>query len=466
MRKPTIWMNVTTSAHWQRPPVGIVRVERSICNELEKIYKNHFKQCVWNGEDFVAVEHVKEIESMSISKSSSGTRQPGPEVQWLFPLVSKKEALKLLAQSFLSLIPSRVRPWVNQWLTYLKKKIHQHLIRKNSRLASLFCLGSSRRLIEQTQVTRQGDNPSCGEIFSSGDILISIGLDWDHSFYKNFYSLRKEKGVKVVTCCYDLIPVLYPQYCVGEVANIFTSYFLDIADGSDLILCISKQSENDLVKLLEKTGGALPKTQVFPLGDSVPKGEGKNISDAVKALSGTRFILFVSSIERRKNHEVLYKAYHLLCEAGHREILPKLVFVGMQGWGVADLMNDIKLDPLTQGMILQFNHVTDDELFSLYQSSLFCVFPSFYEGWGLPVAEALAMSKAVIASAQGSLPEVGGDLVLYVDPWSTRDWADALLRMATNDPWRAEWERKICDAYQPRSWADAARVVREALDRI
>jgi len=466
MHRPTIWMNVTTSARWQRPPVGIVRVERSLCNELEKIYKNHFKQCVWNGEDFVEVEARKELESILSSKAPTVSKQAEPQVQWLFPLVSKKEALKLFGQSFLSLMPSRIRPWVNQWLTYLKKKIHHLLIRRNGRLATLFRRGPTRRLNEQTKVTHQGGGASCGELFSSGDILISIGLDWDHSFYKSFYSLRKEKGVKVVTCCYDLIPVLYPQYCVGEVANIFTSYFLDIADGSDLILCISKQSEKDLVGLLQKTGGALPATQVFPLGDTVPRSSGENISDAVKALSGTRFILFVSSIERRKNHEVLYKAYHLLCEAGHQDNLPKLVFVGMQGWGVADLMSDIKLDPITRGMILQFNHVTDDELYSLYQSSLFCVFPSFYEGWGLPVAEALAMGKVVIASSQGSLPEVGGDLVLYVDPWSAREWADALLKMSTDDTWREVWERKIRGAYQPRSWTDAARVVGSALDQI
>lgn len=463
MHEPTIWMNVTTSVNWGRPPVGIVRVERSLCAELERIYGARFKRCVWEDGDFVIWDQPEQIAPVSSSAPSVETNSSAPQFQWIFPLVPKKQALKLVAQGLLSLAPNRIRPWVNQCLSSIKINLGPWIVPRRGKLKLLYhklC----NRVVSKVEPPR--DPLVIGGIFSRGDILISVGLDWDRSFYKSFYFLRKDKGLKVVTCCYDLIPVLYPQYCVGEVAHVFTSYFLEIADGSDLILCISRQSEKDLVNLLNATGGPRTKTQVFPLGDNVPRSSGQEISEEMKAIMGSPFVLFVSSIERRKNHEVLYKAYHLLCEAGYRENLPKLVFVGMQGWGVADLMNDIRLDPLTRDLILQLNHVTDDELYALYQSSLFCVFPSFYEGWGLPVAEALAMGKAVIASAQGSLPEVGGDLVQYVDPWNTRDWAEALLKMSTDEVWRSEWESKIMSSYNVRSWVDAAKVVSEAIEQI
>ena len=102
----------------------------------------------------------------------------------------------------------------------------------------------------------------------------------------------------------------------------------------------------------------------------------------VQAATKQPFILFVSTIERRKNHEVLYRAYHLLARQGTIESLPKLVFVGMPGWGVGDLLKEIELDPLTRGMIIQLHHVSDGELSYLYKKALFCVFPSLYEGVG------------------------------------------------------------------------------------
>jgi glycosyltransferase involved in cell wall biosynthesis len=257
---------------------------------------------------------------------------------------------------------------------------------------------------------------------------------------------------------------MYPQYCVSDVATMFTSYFLEVADGSDLVLCISKQSEKDFNELLTRTGGACPATHVFPLGDNVPDASNEEISSVVQSVCQTPFILFVSTIERRKNHEVLYRAYHLLCEQGKHATLPKLIFVGMQGWGVGELLKDIELDPQTREKIVRLNHVNDTELRALYESALLCVFPSFYEGWGLPVGEALAMGKAVLCSNRGSLPEVGGDLVKYVDPWCPRTWADELLKMVEDDAWRNEWEQKVRDNYNIRTWASAAQSVKKSLD--
>jgi glycosyltransferase involved in cell wall biosynthesis len=305
-----------------------------------------------------------------------------------------------------------------------------------------------------------------GLIFNENDVLISLGLDWDFDYYKDFYHFRTQHKIKVVTCCYDLIPVLYPQYCVGNVSNKFTSYFLDVADGSDLILCISKQSERDLNQMLEITGGARPPTFVFTLGDKVSQENSGTLSAEVSSVCQGKFILFVSTIERRKNHEVLYRAYHLLCRQGKSSELPKLVFVGMPGWGTAELLEDIELDPQTQDLIVQLNHVSDSELEHLYKSSLFCVFPSLYEGWGLPVAEALCFGKAVVCSDQGSLPEVGGDLVEYVKPWDPQAWADKIYLLSTIDAKRLEIEDRVKNNYRPKSWLRAATEIKNKIDEL
>lgn len=462
---PTIWMNMTTSANWQRPPVGIVRVERSLCAEFEKMYGARFRCCIWRDGTFVEWSSKSGAEQSVPASAPTEESKPqavSTDLPLMFPLLSRRQAAAVLAQGFLSLMPASFRPFLNRVMHGLRPRIAYLLRRPRLRR----WLDRTGRPVAMAAVPTRPLSRSKQTLFSPGDVLISVGLDWGHDFYKDFYFLRKEQQVRVVTCCYDLIPVIYPQYCVGEVAGIFTSYFLDVADGSDLVLCISKQTEKDFLEMLDRTGGAKPKTHVFPLGDNVPVANTEEISPAVREICREPFILFVSTIERRKNHEVLYRAYHLLCAEGKRDELPKLLFVGMQGWGVGDLLKDIELDPLTRDLIVRLNHVTDAELRALYDAAKFCVFPSLYEGWGLPVGEALSLGKAVLCSDLGSLPEVGGDLVRYVDPWNTRAWADEIFRMATDDVWRSEWGLKAKEEYQLRTWAEGAMSVKDAIDRV
>lgn len=467
----TIWMNVTTSVNWQRPPVGIVRVERSLRDELAKLYGSRFRQCVWQGEQFVEwMPRLAVADSDKPVTQDAALTQPTTQsaLPMIFPILPKKQALLALGQGLLSLMPGRLRPYFNRLLYRIRPHIGRVLasVRTRRLLARLRVRASSHPVAAPVVMPKRAGSLSPRTLFSPGDIFISVGLDWDYPCYKQFYALRKHTGVKVVTCCYDLIPVLYPQYCVNDVASLFTSYFLEVADGSDLILCISKQSERDLNEMLRLTGGARPPTHVFPLGDNVPLASTGEISPSVKAICQEPFILFVSTIERRKNHEVLYRAYHLLCSQGKRADLPKLVFVGMQGWGVSELMKDIELDPLIHGLIVRLNHVTDTELRTLYEAARFCVFPSLYEGWGLPVGEALSLGKAVICSDRGSLPEVGGDSVRYVSPWDPQAWADEIYRMATDADFRSSLEAKVRRDYQTRKWTDAAASVKQAIDSL
>lgn len=465
---PTIWMNVTTSANWRRPPVGIVRVERSLCAELGSLYGERFKQCVWQDGKFVEWRpQAKQQDNSSSTRLEQHTQkqQIAPILAPIFPILPKRQALIALAQGLLSLMPGKVQPSFNR-LLYVLRPLAVRMIASNKLRRIVASIRG--KAAKDGRVVQGGTSEKyeIGSVFAAGDVLISVGLDWDHPYYKQFYSLRKQAGVKVVTCCYDLIPVLYPQYCVNDVAGLFTSYFLDVADGSDLVLCISRQSEKDFNEMLYRTGGAMPSTHVFPLGDNVPVGDSREISPSIQSLCLTPFILFVSTIERRKNHEILYRAYHLLCAQGKADKLPRLVFVGMDGWGVNDLLKDIELDPLTKDMIVRLSHVNDAELRALYEAAKFCVFPSLYEGWGLPVGEALSMGKAVISSNRGSIPEVGGQLVRYVDPWNPQAWADEIYQMAIDDLWRKEWEKKVISQYHQRTWAEAAASVKHRIDEL
>jgi glycosyltransferase involved in cell wall biosynthesis len=416
-----VWMNVTTSAGWNRPAVGIVRVERALAEHLQDQFgPERCKLCVWSDGRFV-------------EWAPMAGDVPGRVARAVDTLVPRGPSFDL------------VRTFVTRALARFYQDDRNDGGATDELRVALPLSGAAPL------------HPA------PGDFLISAGLDWEHPYTRQFHELTKKQGLRIITCCYDLIPVLFPQYCVGDVAQRFTEYFLELSWGSEAVLCISEQTRRDYVRLCDELGAPVRRTLVIPLGDNLPSGNSA-ISEQVRSACQSPFILYVSTIERRKNHEVLYRAYHILQRRGpSTAALPKIIFVGMQGWGIGDLMKDIELDPLTRGLILQLNQVSDAELEYLYEHAFFCVFPSLYEGWGLPVGEALAMGKAVIAYGEGSLPEVGGELVRYVAPWNAYAWADAIREYVENPELVREAERRVRAGYDPRKWSDTAKTVTDLI---
>jgi glycosyltransferase involved in cell wall biosynthesis len=131
----------------------------------------------------------------------------------------------------------------------------------------------------------------------------------------------------------------------------------------------------------------------------------------------------------------------------------------MHGWGVENLMKDIELDPRTKGHITILNEINDSDLIALYKNALFTVYPSLYEGWGLPVAESLAYGKYCLASYASSIPEVGNDLIEYLDPYDVACWARRLDELSQNDEFIQEKEKLIKISYSPVSWTDTGAAV-------
>ena len=416
-RLPRVWMNVTTSVNWTRPPVGIVRVEQELFRALSAVLGDRLIPCVLADGRFVV--HAGQIGTIERFSQPEQDAFVWPDPSYDFPQAS-------------SLDPLKIAP------------IERHQTFKR------LTFGKGQRKIE------------------FGDVLISVGLDWD---WENkgldaiLFKLKTQKDVKVITCCYDLIPVLFPQYCVGDVAAKFREYFTNLTWASSGMLCISRRSEADYRGLAAELGMPSIPTKVMLLGNKLPEA-GDDISGQVASLCERRFILFVSTIERRKNHEVLYKALRILAEDGRLDAELKLVFVGMPGWGVSDLLKDFELDPLVSEHIVQLGHANDAELRALYEACEFFVYPSFYEGWGLPVAEALAFGKFVIASKRGSIPEVGGDLVEYVDPWNATAWAEAIIKYWENGALLESKSSRIRRDYHPIHWEETASAVLELIETV
>jgi glycosyltransferase involved in cell wall biosynthesis len=294
--------------------------------------------------------------------------------------------------------------------------------------------------------------------FRPGDWLVSAGLDWEHGLVDEFLRLRRERGIRVASICHDTIPILFPQYCHQATVRNFPPYFLKLAAASEVMFCVSENTKRDAGRVLSEAGAPVPRLEVIRLGDNLPAETG-TVRGEIRELGRRKFMLYVSTLEPRKNHRVLYQALNLICERMPEDSVPVLVFAGKTGWGLTDLLSEIPLNPVTRGRIEVLHGASDAELAELYRNAVCVLCPSHYEGWGLPVAEALAHGKVVLASSSSSLPEIGGDLVTYLDPLNPREWARAMEEQMTNPEARAAREAAVRSSYRPHAWSETARQV-------
>ena len=439
----TIWVNVTSSAGWKRPPLGIVRVEQRLAEGLRAaLGPQRVRLCVWDPDDGCFSAWVGDAASLLDARAEFDDRT---QVLGRKPPRGRAEALRSIGRALLDLAPEVLR----RPLSALGRPLDRGLAH-GRRLASSFRRHAAR--------ARRENPDGRGNCLSAGDVLVTLGLDWEAGFTPVLGDLKQRQRFRVIGCCYDVIPIEYPQYCVPGIPDRFTEYLDHLVGYCDRIACISDCTRRDLERVLGTRGLPIPGLFNLPLGTDLPAADGDPSAD-VAAVAARPFFLFVSTIERRKNHEVLYRAMHRLAERHDPAALPRLVLVGSLGWGVGDLMNDIASDPKTQGLVVPLHRVSDSELRFLYQRALFCVFPSLYEGWGLPVAEALSLGKAVICSDRGPAREVGGDLADYLDPWDLPAWVAAIERFWLEPELLASRAAEVQARYRPPTWADASAVL-------
>jgi hypothetical protein len=253
---------------------------------------------------------------------------------------------------------------------------------------------------------------------------------------------------------YDLIPLTHPEYCD---AHLVSDFALSLGDGLavfDFVLTISEYTAQEVKRMQRRHNLPFVPVQAVPLahvlkGDVVPNGQSFWTSN-IAALRDRPFVMMVCTIESRKNHAYLVSAWKFFLEEDLDP--PDLVFVGRYGWRVTDFMEQLEASDFLGGRIHVLHDLSDGELETLYRNCLFTAFPSFVEGWGLPVGESLAYGCPCVASSTTSIPEVGGDLVDYVDPYNLRAGVEVLRRMAFDADYRTRRRKQISAGFKARKW--------------
>jgi len=295
--------------------------------------------------------------------------------------------------------------------------------------------------------------------FHDGDLLLMLGSGWDAlPVYDYVEPLAKARLVMPLILVHDLTPIIDVRLEDMTVPPAIFRAWLDrtsaLASG---LLTYSECTRNDLVNYIAKTGRHAPPVSVVTLPHEFPAPAETPLSKAVLDILPANYALFVGPVSGRKNAPRLLQAWAKVLDRLGAEATPLLVITDRCG---ADQVFDTHIRPIASHVRL-LDRPSDFELASLYRAAAFTVFPSLYEGWGLPVGESLWHGTPCITSDASSLPEVGGPLCDYVDPLSVDSIAAAVERFARDPDYR---NRRAKDIRREdlRTWRDFASGVIEA----
>ncbi|MCQ4160229.1 glycosyltransferase family 4 protein, partial [Roseomonas sp. GC11] len=304
--------------------------------------------------------------------------------------------------------------------------------------------------------------------FPEGAILVNLGNSWGlPDYFRALTAMRQRHGLRYLPFVHDCVPLIVPEHCQQSTVHDYARWFAAMALQADGLLCNSENTRRDVLQQLGRLmpGFSLPAHVVRLDADPrelVPETLGA--SGALRALRpGESFALFVATLESRKNHLLVFSAWLELLRRHGPARVPRLVCVGRAGWHAEPALSLLRSVPELQRHVLLLSGVSDQDLATLYAGCAFTLYNSHYEGWGLPVTEALAHGKVVITPRHSSLTEAGGEAALYFTPQSQPELVALVERVAFEPDFRAAQEAVARQKGQPRSWAAVKDNVLEAV---
>lgn len=307
--------------------------------------------------------------------------------------------------------------------------------------------------------------------FSGGETLINLGTSWWLTNYFLMIRLAKTQyGIKYIPFVHDLIPIMTPEHCTKQLSQDFINWIIGVFYHADGYLVNSRATAADLQKVAALLGHSISEPRVVRLDSGFDSRQPAKRSfeetpiSAYVDLPKGPFVLFVGTIESRKNHLLAFNVWLELIRRRGERATPTLLCVGNEGWMTEAAMGRLNASEQLRRRVRIIRRVSDGELRRLYCDCLFTIYPSSYEGWGLPVTEALSFGKAVVTAANSSLPEAGGDLVDYFDLLSPADMLEKVERLIDDHHYRQGREAAIRAQFKTRSWsAIAAEIVEHAV---
>lgn len=287
--------------------------------------------------------------------------------------------------------------------------------------------------------------------------LITVGSSWmqNTTFASSITGFARAHGLRLNVMMHDLTPYLFPHWYNLGYAAPWTANCRIVLSQADRILIYSDSTGRDIRRFCQDQEIQIPTLSKVRLADEIGDFEASAPASgtAVRNWFARRpFVLVVGALHARKNYGLLYDVWALLRER-MGDAAPHLAIVGGVAWNGQDLARAFREDGRVNTHVRILDDVDDGLLDWLYKECLFTVYPSLYEGWGLPVGESLARGKICLASAVSSMLEIAPDVTDLLPPMDRSAWAARIEHYARSASSREAREEVIRTQFAVTRWA-------------
>ena len=405
-KAPEVVLDLTrTLDHGWLPPMGLSRVEAEVLGALQS--RPDFRLGLLRYDPGINGYRMLNNAEMEWVNQRFGIGMSVPEA----PLMSPRHlTLRDWLLSFAGLAFSSTSRIMQEFIIQLWRMVR------------------TRRQASRAALPPASSGPASGAPLPDGQILVTVANPWDYAPPDVFIAWRAA-GRRIVGVVHDLLPWEVPHLTSGREVRGFIAQSLAILGTADHLVAVSAHSA---ASYEEASGSAPGKTSISIAHPSiVPAIRTGDLDAAMPATlaDGRAFIMYCSTIEVRKNHHLLLRIWERLRRRLPENLLPRLVFIGRWGWGIEPIRLWVERDWRMAPHLVVLEGITDDVLALLYRRALFTVFPSFAEGFGMPVAESLACGTPVLTGTHPALREASEGLMPAIDPDDLLGWESMILAL-------------------------------------
>ncbi|MCL9800781.1 glycosyltransferase family 1 protein [Pseudomonas sp. AKS31] len=334
-------------------------------------------------------------------------------------------------------------------------KLARRILYVGYRLTLFGAFGLPTRLIRR--INRRQLLKRCSPLqHQPGDQLVLLDSSWHSDFFAHVERLKRD-GVGMIAVIYDLIPLTHPQFYDTRLVEVFNEWFDWITRTADGYMAISATVRDQVREELQRRIGAEQTNKrwfdFFHLGSELDlHNDQATVDTRLKQLFTTTdpIYLMVSTIEPRKNHAYLLDAFERAWATGSTA---RLCIAGRVGWKCDALLARVHNHPELNQRLFLFNDLSDTSLEHAYAHASALVFPSFVEGFGLPLVEAMQRGLPAMGSDIAVFREIGGEFMAYFDLQDPQSLADLINQFQRSGQFPAA--RDVAD-WQWIGWREAS----------
>jgi glycosyltransferase involved in cell wall biosynthesis len=290
----------------------------------------------------------------------------------------------------------------------------------------------------------------------AGRAARSVGADLLHGIH---YELPRRAGMPTVVTVHDLTLVTHPQWHEASKVRFFGWAMRRSVAAASRVLCVSATTARDLT---EHLGVDPARVDVTPLGTDLRPASEQAVAAVRRRLGVDEpYVLGLGTLEPRKNLPALVHAFASLAQ----QLPHRLVLAGTAGWGAGEVAEAVRSSGVADRILLA-GYVPEADKAALFTGADVFAYPSSYEGFGLPVLEAMACGTPVVTTTGGSLPEVAGDAALLVEPGDAETLAVAIGKLAGDPGERVALVQRGLVRAAGFTWNRCAALTAEAYRRV